>query len=88
MLAEKHKKTPAQILIRYQIQSGNIAIPKSVTKERIHSNIEVFDWCLEDDDMEKLDELNRDHRYYPFKYIDLPYKFLKRLYTYSKLYLG
>ncbi|PKW13096.1 aldo/keto reductase [Saccharopolyspora spinosa] len=50
-LAEKYDKSPAQIVLRWQVQLGNIAIPKSVTPSRIKENIEVFDFELADDDV-------------------------------------
>ncbi|WP_190820445.1 aldo/keto reductase [Saccharopolyspora pogona] len=50
-LAEKYDKSPAQLVLRWQIQLGNIAIPKSVTPSRIKENIEVFDFELADDDV-------------------------------------
>lgn len=76
-IAEKYKKTPAQILIRYQIQRENIVIPKSVTKSRIESNIQVFDFSLSSEDMQTIDSFDcngrvlhlnwvNDHKYYPF----------------------
>lgn len=50
-LAAKYQKTPAQILIRYQLHRGHTVIPKSVTKARIISNFEVFDFELTEDDI-------------------------------------
>lgn len=77
-LAEKYAKSVAQILIRYQIQRGNVVIPKSVTQARIKQNFEVFDFTLSDEDMAYIDSFDckgrvlhlnwiKDHIHYPFK---------------------
>ncbi|XP_065360147.1 aldo-keto reductase family 1 member B1-like [Calliphora vicina] len=50
---DSYHKTPAQILIRYQIQRGNIVIPKSIQKSRIESNLNAFNWELTFGDMNK-----------------------------------
>lgn len=50
-IAEKHSKTPAQIVLRWFLQKGIIPLPKSVTPERILSNIQVYDFELSDKDM-------------------------------------
>uniref|UniRef100_A0A1B0FES4 NADP-dependent oxidoreductase domain-containing protein n=1 Tax=Glossina morsitans morsitans TaxID=37546 RepID=A0A1B0FES4_GLOMM len=55
VIAEKYGKTPAQVLIRYQIQRGNVVIPKSVNKNRIASNFDVFNYKLSEPDMEAID---------------------------------
>ena len=57
-LSEKYKKTPAQIILRWHIQSGFITIPKSCKPERIKENFEVFDFELNEDEMKGIDELN------------------------------
>lgn len=62
-IAKLYGKTPAQILIRYQIEKGNSVIPKSVREDRIQLNIMVFDFCIKPDDMDMLDALNCDLRY-------------------------
>ncbi|KHJ81986.1 oxidoreductase, aldo/keto reductase family protein [Oesophagostomum dentatum] len=56
-LADKHHKTAAQILLRYLIQRGMIVIPKTVHPERAKENMDVFDFTLSDDEMEKLNTL-------------------------------
>jgi diketogulonate reductase-like aldo/keto reductase len=61
-LAEKYGKTPAQIVIRWHLQLGNVVIPKSVTPSRIAENIDVFDFELADDDVMSISDLNRDER--------------------------
>jgi 2,5-diketo-D-gluconate reductase A len=49
-LAVKHGVTPAQIVIRWQIELGNVVIPKSVSPERIRQNLDVFSFTLDADD--------------------------------------
>ncbi len=61
-LSEKYEKTPAQILIRWALQIGTIPLPKSVHKERIKENAEVFDFEINDDDMDYLCSFNVNFR--------------------------
>ncbi|MDW0118881.1 aldo/keto reductase [Sporosarcina thermotolerans] len=58
----KYGKSPAQVIIKWHLQHGLIVIPKSVTPERIKSNIEVKDFELAPEDMMKIDSLNKDER--------------------------
>ena len=58
-LAKKYSKTPAQILLRYQIQNGVIVIPKSVHQDRIRENIDVFDFTLSTEELERLKRLDK-----------------------------
>lgn len=60
-IADKHKKTPAQVILRWHMENGIIAIPKSITPSRIQENIQIFDFKMDADDMgaiEKLDQKN------------------------------
>uniref|UniRef100_A0A8D8ZCN6 Alcohol dehydrogenase [NADP(+)] A n=1 Tax=Cacopsylla melanoneura TaxID=428564 RepID=A0A8D8ZCN6_9HEMI len=61
-IATRCEKTPAQVLIRYQVQLGNITIPKSASKSRLEENMSVFDFELSDEDMKLLDGLNCNGR--------------------------
>lgn len=61
-IAEKHQKTPAQILLRWHIQDGVIVIPKSTKEKRIIENGDVFDFELSAEDMAAISALNQDHR--------------------------
>ena len=56
--AEKYKKTSAQIILRWHIQSGFITIPKSCKPERIKENFEIFDFELTEDEMKSINDLN------------------------------
>ncbi|OFI37919.1 oxidoreductase [Arthrobacter sp. SW1] len=61
-LAEKHGRTPAQIIIRWHVQLGNIVIPKASSAARIEENFRVFDFALPDEDMDGIAALERHHR--------------------------
>ncbi|MUL44278.1 aldo/keto reductase [Streptomonospora sp. PA3] len=64
-IAEAYGKTPAQVILRWHLQLGNIAIPKSVTPERIRSNFDVFDFQLSSGDMDAISGLNEGRRFGP-----------------------
>jgi len=73
-IATVHQKTPAQILLRWGIQHKTIVIPKSVTPASIKSNIEVFDFVLSRDEMDRIALLDKKHRYVdPFEWWRIPY---------------
>ena len=61
-LAEKYGKTPAQLVIRWHIDLGNVVIPKSVTPQRILENFEVLDFELDSEDVDALLALDRQGR--------------------------
>jgi 2,5-diketo-D-gluconate reductase A len=64
-IAEGHGRTPAQVIIRWHLQLGNVVIPKSVTPERIGSNIEIFDFELSAEETAAIDDLDRGKRLGP-----------------------
>lgn len=59
-IAVRHKKTTAQVLLRYLLQLDIVIIPKSSSPERIKSNIDLFDFALTEDDMKALSTLDKD----------------------------
>ena len=63
-LGQKYGKSAAQIILRWHIQSGNIVIPGSKNPEHIQSNFDLFDFALTDEEMAKIQALNKDTRYY------------------------
>ena len=64
-LAQKHDKTPAQIVLRWHIQRGHMVIPKSQTPARIRSNIAIFDFALSDQEMAVIDTVEAGNRMGP-----------------------
>ncbi|XP_068459432.1 aldo-keto reductase family 1 member B1 isoform X2 [Clinocottus analis] len=77
-IAKKHRRSPAQVLLRYHVQQGVAVIPKSEKPHRILENTKIFDFSLTDEDMRALSGLDRgwrafmleevkSHPYYPFE---------------------
>ncbi len=61
-IGKKYNKNEAQIILRWDLQKGILTIPKSSKYERIKSNSEIFDFILSDEDMKKIDSLDRNER--------------------------
>jgi 2,5-diketo-D-gluconate reductase A len=61
-VAAHHDRTPAQVILRWHLQIGNVVIPKSSSPERIRENFEVFDFELSEDDMAALERLDSGER--------------------------
>lgn len=64
-VANEVDKSPAQVIIRWNVEHGVVVIPKSVTPSRIEENINVFDFALTAEQIEKLDNLNEERRIGP-----------------------
>nr|WP_304523657.1 aldo/keto reductase [Actinocorallia sp. API 0066] len=64
-IAAEHDRSPAQIVLRWHYQSGDIAIPKSVTPSRIKENHTITDFALTPTEMTTIDDLNRNERFGP-----------------------
>ncbi|SHE90437.1 Aldo/keto reductase [Seinonella peptonophila] len=62
-IADKYQRTPAQILLRWDLQHNVVTIPKSVREDRIKENTQIFDFELTQADIDILDQLNRDQRF-------------------------
>ena len=59
-IAEKYNKTVAQIILRWNVQQGVIVIPKSVHRERMEENLAIWDFKLDQEDMERIAALDKD----------------------------
>jgi 2,5-diketo-D-gluconate reductase A len=64
-IAAEHDRTPAQVVIRWHLQLGNVVIPKSVTPSRIEENFDVFGFSLSDEEMRAIERLDAGHRIGP-----------------------
>lgn len=63
-LGEKYKKSPAQIILRWHIQDGNIVIPGSKNPDHIRDNFDLFDFALTEEEMADIRALDQNKRYY------------------------
>ncbi len=73
-IAKNHNKSPAHILLRWAIQRGTIVIPKSTTPEKIKENIHIFDFELSEEEMEKIQSLDKGVRFVdPYEWWKIPY---------------
>ena len=72
-IAERLGRTPAQVVLRWHVQRGDVVFPKSVTRSRVEENFDIFDFELSEDDLREITALNRDERTGPdpdtFNYI-------------------
>ena len=60
-IGSKYGKSPAQVALRWNVQRGVVVIPKSVHKERIEQNFNIWDFTLSNDDMNKISALDIGH---------------------------
>lgn len=58
-IGEKHGKTPAQVILRWNVQQGLMVIPKTVHRERMKENLEIWDFELDPEDMEQIAKLDK-----------------------------
>jgi 2,5-diketo-D-gluconate reductase A len=64
-IAQAHGKSPAQVVLRWHVQIGNIVFPKSSTAERVRENYAIFDFELGDDEVEKINGMEKAERLGP-----------------------
>jgi 2,5-diketo-D-gluconate reductase A len=64
-IAESHGKTPAQVILRWHVQLGNVVIPKSVTPQRIRENFDLFDFDLSNEETDQISGMDRGERIGP-----------------------
>lgn len=63
-LAQKYGKSNSQIILRWHIQAGNVVIPGSKDPAHIRDNLDLFDFCLTEEEMEQIGAMDRQKRYY------------------------
>jgi diketogulonate reductase-like aldo/keto reductase len=64
-IADAHRKSAAQVVLRWHMQHGLVAIPKSVTPARIQENIDIFDFALDEKEMREIDAMDASKRVSP-----------------------
>jgi diketogulonate reductase-like aldo/keto reductase len=63
-VAERHDRTPAQVVLRWAVEQGVVPLPKSSSPAHVRENLDVFDWELDEADRERIDALERDDPVY------------------------
>jgi len=61
-IAERHGRTPAQVVLRWHLQLGNVVFPKSVTPSRLEENIDIWDFELSQEELDRIEALDRGER--------------------------
>ena len=69
-VAETHQATPAQIMLAWQLQSGVAVIPKSTNKERIAENLKAMGITLTEDEMTRMNALNKNQRFFSGEFFE------------------
>ncbi|KAI6195889.1 alcohol dehydrogenase [Aphelenchoides besseyi] len=69
-LAEKHSKTPAQILLRHLVQRGICVIPKSTNEKRLKENADIFNFSLSDDEIRQLNSVPQESRFFWLEFME------------------
>lgn len=64
-IGEKYSKSPAQVVLRWDLQNGVVTIPKSTNPARLKENADIFDFTLTPEEIAQINALNRDHRFGP-----------------------
>ncbi|PSP85667.1 aldo/keto reductase [Halobacteriales archaeon QS_1_68_17] len=72
-IAAEYDRSPAQVVLRWQVQKGVVTIPKSTTPAHIRANLDVFDWELDPADVERIDAIERSERIYMIDLADETY---------------
>ena len=62
-IAGKHSKTPAQVVLRWAVQRGTAAIPKTTKPERLAENFDLFTFTLSEEEMKSVSALNKNRRF-------------------------
>ncbi len=83
-IADKYGKTSAQVILRFELQTGVVVIPKSVHKERIESNMALFDFELSQEDMQKFYAMDADKKI-TCRRPDMPFETWKKLRAEGKI---
>lgn len=72
-IADKYDKSPAQIVLKWDLQKGIVPLPKSKSRAHTEENLELFDWELKEEDIEKIDKIDKKKRIYTITLDDETY---------------